>query len=106
MLNRHNINFEKSQILRKDGPLVHPDNVLCSDTLRDKVSFYAQFELAPTFRETCGPRYRNASMNEWFLQSNDLGMDSAFSDFSKYSMCMYEIFNPYPDHTIYINVYR
>ena len=45
-------------------------------------------------------------MSEWFLQSNDLGMNHTAADFSKYSMCMYEIFNPYPDHTLYVNVYR
>jgi hypothetical protein len=35
------ITFDKSQILKKNGPLVHPNDVLCSDTLRDSVSFYA-----------------------------------------------------------------
>jgi hypothetical protein len=34
------------------------------------------------------------------------GDHSEGAQFSKYSMCMYEIFNPYPDHTLYINVYR
>lgn len=40
------------------------------------------------------------------MQSNDLAMNKNEGDFSKYSMCMYEIFNPFPDHTMYVNVYR
>jgi hypothetical protein len=28
------------------------------------------------------------------------------STFTKYSMCMYEVTNPYPGHTLYLNVYR
>ena len=56
--------FEHSQIVKQNGPLVHPNNILCSDTLRDKVSFYAQFEVAPTFKEVCGERFINGSMRE------------------------------------------
>ena len=86
---------------------MHPNNVLCSDTLRDGVSFYAQFELAPTFREVCGQRYINASLQEQYMRSRDLSDANADSAvFSKYSMCMYEIINPHPKHTLYVNLYR
>ena len=37
----HDVSFDKSQILKKNGPLTHPDSVLCSDTLRDRISFYS-----------------------------------------------------------------
>ena len=84
---------------------MHPNAVLCSDALADSVSFYAQFELAPTFKETCGPRYLNATYKETFIRSQDLSGGPS-STFSKYSMCMYEVFNPYPGHTMYLNVYR
>lgn len=81
--------------------------MLCSDTLRDSVSFYAQFELAPTFREVCGQRYINASLQEKYMRSQDLvGVYDDPAVFSKYSMCMYEIYNPYPQHTLYVNLYR
>jgi len=69
------ITFDKSQILKKNGPLVHPNDVLCSDTLRDTVSFYAQFELAPTFKEVCGERYLNASLVEDYIRSMDVKGD-------------------------------
>ena len=58
------ISFDKSQLLKRNGPLVHPNNVLCSDTLKEEVSYYAQFELAPTFKEVCGERYINGSFVE------------------------------------------
>lgn len=81
--------------------------MLCSDTLRDSVSFYSQFELAPTFREVCGQRYLNASLQEQYMRSQDLvGAYADATAFRKYSMCMYEIFNPYPTHTLYVNLYR
>ena len=91
----------------KDGALVHPEDVLCSDTLRDTISFYSQFELAPTFEEVCGKKYMNSTMVEQFFRSQDLSGDLADSDkFTKYSMCMYEIINPWPTHTLYLNIYR
>lgn len=58
------ITFEQGQIVKQNGPLVHPNNVLCSDALRDKVSFYSQFELAPTFREVCGERLITGGLQE------------------------------------------
>ena len=63
----NSITFGKSQILKKNGPLVHPENVLCSDTLSQQVSFYAQFELAPTFVEVCGSKYLDASYSEKYI---------------------------------------
>jgi len=43
-------------------------------------------------------------MVEQFIRSQDIG--SSKVHFSKYSMCMYEITNPHPDHTLYLNLYR
>ena len=55
----------------------------------------------------CGERYLNATLVEDYIRSMDVkGDHSVGAQFSKYSMCMYEIFNPYPEHTLYINVYR
>ena len=69
------------------------------------MSFYAQFELAPTLKNVCGERYLNASMAEQYIHSNDVRGNKKTS-FGKYSVCMYEIYNPLPDHTVYLNVYR
>jgi len=43
-------------------------------------------------------------MSEKYIRSKDIG--STKVHFGKYSMCMYEIYNPYPSHTLYLNVYR
>ena len=41
------------------------------------------------------------------MRSQDLiGVYADPAIFSKYSMCMYEVYNPYPKHTLYVNLYR
>jgi hypothetical protein len=52
-----------------EEPLVHPKNVICSENLKANVSFYSQFELAPTFKEVCGERMINGSFREQFIRS-------------------------------------
>lgn len=46
-------------------------------------------------------------MIEQYIRSQDLIEENSDPTiFSKYSMCMYEIYNPHPTHTLYLNVYR
>lgn len=80
--------------------------MLCSDVLKEKVSFYAQFELVPTLKNVCGIRYRNATMVEQYIHSSDVKSKKHPESFGKYSLCMYEIYNPNPTHSIYLNIYR
>jgi len=44
-------------------------------------------------------------MVEQYIHNTDVRGKKKAS-FGKFSVCMYEIYNPYPDHTVYLNVYR
>lgn len=47
----------------------------------------------------------NASMSEQYIHNTD-NIKKKGGYFTKYSVCVYEVYNPYPQHTLYLNLYR
>ena len=48
-------------------------------------------------------------MSEQYIHSQDVlkkNTNKKLANFKKYSTCVYEIYNPYPTHTLYLNLYR
>ena len=48
-------------------------------------------------------------MSEQYVHSKDVlkkNSKKKLVNFKKYSACVYEIFNPHPTHTLYLNLYR
>ena len=44
-------------------------------------------------------------MSEQYIHNTD-NIKKKGGQFTKYSVCVYEIYNPYPQHTLYLNLYR
>ena len=95
--------------------LVAEDKVLCSSALNEMVSFYAQYELCQEAEQqlpVCGAKQAiSASIQPQFLSSlhPTYAAKSASKmgkQFPTYTVCHYQIFNPSPNRTLYLNIYR
>lgn len=95
--------------------LIAEDKVLCSSALNEMVSFYAQYELCQESEQqppVCGPKQAySASIQQQFLSSLHPTYPSKSAakmgkQFPTYTVCHYQIFNPSPNRTLYLNIYR
>lgn len=94
--------------------------------MNDKLSYFSQYDLCKVdapgdpsvyLQPHCrGQNYYNASIVENFITSNNilehapkknstLGQPEE-DQYGQYSLCVYEVYNPYPNQTLYLNVYR
>jgi len=95
--------------------LIAEEKALCSSALNDMVSFYAQYELCQESvlqAPVCGPKQAySASVQQQFLSSLHPTYASNSStklgkQFPTYTVCHYQVFNPSPNRTLYLNIYR
>ena len=106
---------------------IEPDQVVCSSSLRDTVSFYSQFKLCQGFQELQDEEQKSkynqkcgnintikASTQEKFISIGQKENQVPSENFRKMTraplgsleVCQYQIYNPYPNQTLYLSLYR